>query len=402
MQIIQRNGLEHMYHVKRPELFSGSWMEDVNAIEDLIDERGALLRASHSFGEALIRVCNLLMPPGGRPPSPRPAGVSEDILARYLISSPDGNRGNFQTDMTPAVECRSTFVDKNLTTAVSSRQGIVYLQFEGTQITEKERDDRIRELVRRIEAADAKLSSAVSTADYTLLKEEVSNLRTSKTQLEIQLMDLRRQASFAAEKARTMRDELDKKCRENTEISVQLAAAQTMIDSMASDAARREITREGYDRLKRELSMTKAEKGTLLRQNEALEGRLERMEVAKKEQTKKEMLRVEEENARLRRQLRELEDRYERFGESQRQERTEEGRDEARPEGDDGHQSSGRKESKAELSSSNQMSLSSVNDAAPLASERSHALPSAAEATFNDGRQIFSEVPAVAALLNLV
>ncbi|KAF4733180.1 hypothetical protein FOZ62_030419 [Perkinsus olseni] len=368
MQIIQRNGLEHMYHVKRPELFSGGWMEDVNAIEDLIDERGALLRASHSFGEALIRVCNLLMPPGGRPPSPRPAGESEDILARYLISSPDGNRRNFQTDMTPAVEC--------------------------TQITEKERDDRIRELVRLIEAADAKLSSAVTTADYALLKEEVSNLRTSKTQLEIQLMDLRRQASFAAEKARTMRDELDKKCRENTEISVQLAAAQTMIDSMASDAARREITREGYDRLKRELSMTEAEKGTLLRQNEALEGRLERMEEAKKEQTKKEMLKLEEENARLRRQLRELEDRYEGLKDSKHQEGTEEGREEARPEGDDGHHSSGRKESK--------MSLSSVNDAAPLASERSHALPSAAEATFNDGRQIFPEVPAVAALLNLV
>lgn len=99
LRTIQQNGLEHMYHVKRPDLFSGSWIEGVamgmsvspgvsscssyqiTATDDLFAEEGELLRTSCSVSEALIRVCNLLSPPASMP-APNSAVTSEDLLER--------------------------------------------------------------------------------------------------------------------------------------------------------------------------------------------------------------------------------------------------------------------------------------------------------------------------------
>ncbi|EER03805.1 hypothetical protein Pmar_PMAR027346, partial [Perkinsus marinus ATCC 50983] len=94
-------------------------------------------------------------------------------------------------------------------------------------------------------------------------------------------------ASFAAEKARTMTEELEKCCCHSWGYQRLLVVfgrvlGGAMIDNMAVDAARKETVREGcrtmawdfvedtdrYDRLKRELVVMKSEKGNLLRQNE--------------------------------------------------------------------------------------------------------------------------------------
>ncbi|EER10746.1 tropomyosin beta chain, putative [Perkinsus marinus ATCC 50983] len=394
LQTIQQNGLEHMYHVKRPDLFSGSWMEGISGTDDLFAEEGELLRTSCNVSEALIRVCNLLSPPASMP-APNSAVTSEDLLERYLVVNSDDVSGGKGRGSANSDKCGRIYVSSHTRHLLKGEKG--NRERESMQIVEKERDDKLLELMRQIKAADEKLGTAVSVAEYTALQEEAAELRGLKTQLEIQLMDLRGQASFAAEKARTMTDELEKRCRENGELAVQLAAAQAMIDNMAVDAARKQTVQEGcrtmawdsvedtgrYDRLERQLVVMKGEKGNLLRQNEVLEAEVKRMVTIAGDEKRAEVDRVEQENGKLRQRLGELEEKLERLDKDKSEEMTTE-------EPSESERKKGEAEREMKTKDRAEKWLSYLDDRDPSIAD--NAITS----------RIAVEVPAVAALLNLV
>jgi hypothetical protein len=64
MERVQQGGIEQMEHVKRPYLFTGSWMEGVATHQHLL---GRVLRTVPG-PEVCLRVFNLLRPPAVLPP----------------------------------------------------------------------------------------------------------------------------------------------------------------------------------------------------------------------------------------------------------------------------------------------------------------------------------------------
>ncbi|KAF4656036.1 hypothetical protein FOL47_009185 [Perkinsus chesapeaki] len=233
-RLMQRNALDHMFHVKLPDIFNGSWIEEDSKPITVLSEEGST-----------------------------------------------GNGG---------------------------RNSIRCLQCERFRAQEKERDGKMKELARQIELADQRLRTVVSATDYAMLQEEEANLRASKTQLEIQMMESHRQSSFTAEKIRSLTEELERRSREGSELSVRLAAAQRMIDSMAVEAAKKDHFREGYERLKQKVDVLEREKGLMIREKETLENKVQHL--SSNEVTTKLMGKLEYENRILQRRIDELEAGY--------------------------------------------------------------------------------------------
>lgn len=76
MERVQEGGLQQMEHIKRPHLFTGSWMIDVASHQQLL---GQTLRYVPG-PEVAMRVFNLLRPPRG---FPQARGDERDILSYY-------------------------------------------------------------------------------------------------------------------------------------------------------------------------------------------------------------------------------------------------------------------------------------------------------------------------------
>lgn len=81
MERVQEGGIEQMEHIKRPHLFTGSWMIDISSHHQLLGQ--ALKHVPSS--EVCIRVFNLLRPPSTFPVS---QGDEQQIMAIY-----DGQQG---------------------------------------------------------------------------------------------------------------------------------------------------------------------------------------------------------------------------------------------------------------------------------------------------------------------
>ena len=72
---IQEYGIASYQHVKKPSLFSGNWMEEVQNVDDLIN-----VISNISANEAILRVFNILSPYK----KPLPTGIGEeDILVKF-------------------------------------------------------------------------------------------------------------------------------------------------------------------------------------------------------------------------------------------------------------------------------------------------------------------------------
>ncbi|CAK0825246.1 unnamed protein product [Prorocentrum cordatum] len=76
MERVQQGGLDQMEHVKRPHLFTGSWMIDVSTHQQLLGQTFKYVPGP----EVCLRVFNLLRPPESFPPT---RGDEKDILRHY-------------------------------------------------------------------------------------------------------------------------------------------------------------------------------------------------------------------------------------------------------------------------------------------------------------------------------
>lgn len=86
MKKVQENGVDTYQHLKKPYLYTGSWMEGVSSIDELYDR----LKDLNSI-EAILRVFNILCPYDKKLPASK---GEEDIVDNWYSNNPGLNPNN--------------------------------------------------------------------------------------------------------------------------------------------------------------------------------------------------------------------------------------------------------------------------------------------------------------------
>lgn len=158
MRKIQDHGVQSYQHIKRPYMFTGSWLEDINKLEDFHTKIASLTAT-----EATLRIFNVLFPYEKEFP--------ESTTEKPLIDNFYGEYWNFEAD-----------VDKNLNADVA--------EFG------KMREDEVRKYETLVEISKKQLEEA--KADLETLKAHIENQNKQIATLKDQVS---RGAGFEKERA---------------------------------------------------------------------------------------------------------------------------------------------------------------------------------------------------------
>lgn len=204
MERVQEGGIEQMEHIKRPHLFTGSWMIDISTHQQLLGQSLQHIPAS----EVCIRVFNLLRPPATFPVS---QGDEKEIIAifnglqptqqqhggstRPPWGGPDPYAAAHQSaedldDLSQArrVELLRTIHDqKKDLDAINLREEELRRKVEGLQADVRERGEPGELQALRDTAERAKKQLAIQTEAHEVLEGSLSTLQGKNRVLQEQL-----------------------------------------------------------------------------------------------------------------------------------------------------------------------------------------------------------------------
>lgn len=222
MEQLQDIGARSHQHIRRPYLFTGSWMEGVTTIEQLYDRVKDI-----TANEAMLRLFNIVHPFEGE----LPGDAREDVA----VSNFYGEYYNFEVPKETRVDLSS--IGNNV--IEQSKIGQMQSALELSNKKNEELNSKLEALLKDTKEYDRMVADLKSRAsDYESMRSQYQKLQDSVRVKDSEVFDLTKQ-----------RDDLESRLRQ------ELGGKDQTIEALQRDVQERDIE---IQKLKKELNMTAA------------------------------------------------------------------------------------------------------------------------------------------------
>eukprot|EP00927_Polykrikos_kofoidii_P037589 TRINITY_DN31766_c0_g1_i1.p1 TRINITY_DN31766_c0_g1~~TRINITY_DN31766_c0_g1_i1.p1 ORF type:complete len:1180 (+),score=207.19 TRINITY_DN31766_c0_g1_i1:426-3965(+) len=229
MERVQEGGLQQMEHIKKPLLWTGSWMADVSTHQQLLGHTLKYVPGP----DVAIRVFNLLRPPARFPTS---QGDERDIIAYYSEQQRDsGAQAWGGVDPYLATVCEAA-EDDDVTYA--RRVELLRAIHEQRQQLEA-KEALVEELRRRVDRLQAELADAVDAEMAKALRVRVSKLASQASEQAEELDNARGSARMLEGQTRVLSEQLAEEKDRSAELVAEQCAVRRRYET--------EMTRRGEE-----------------------------------------------------------------------------------------------------------------------------------------------------------
>eukprot|EP00928_Gymnodinium_smaydae_P070644 TRINITY_DN54444_c0_g1_i1.p1 TRINITY_DN54444_c0_g1~~TRINITY_DN54444_c0_g1_i1.p1 ORF type:complete len:762 (-),score=199.71 TRINITY_DN54444_c0_g1_i1:106-2166(-) len=273
MERVQSAGVEQMEHVKRPHLFTGSWMADVSSHQQLL---GHALK--HVPGpEACIRVFNLLRPPAHLPAT---RGDEKDIIGYYEDGGQQREPRLVWGGVDPYMAAVGDVEDDGGLSCARRVELLRTIHEQRQQLEGKEAS--IEELRKRGDRLEAELADCLDAASAQALRTRASRAQAQLVEQGEELERARSELKVSEGKVKGLTEQLaEEKDRSATLVAEQCAVRQKLEDLLTqkgeeqSQRIREDIERQAIEAARRKLEQKLQEETEHRNQAEAAANELE-------------------------------------------------------------------------------------------------------------------------------
>lgn len=250
MERVQEGGLEQMEHIKRPHLFTASWMQDVSTHQQLLGQALKYVPGP----EVCLRVFNLLRPPTSWPAQ---RGDERDLMAIYE-GQPSGIRPSWGgiDPYAAALQCADDLDDLSQARRVELLRNVHDLKKE---LEAKEL--QTEELRRKVEGLQADIRERGEPGELQALREEAARAKRQQAEAVKELECLESRFSTLQGQHRVNQEQLASEKQRNSDLLADQCSLRSQLQAIQS--------RRGEERAWQDI----AERHKL--ETEVLQGRLE-------------------------------------------------------------------------------------------------------------------------------
>jgi hypothetical protein len=247
MERIQQGGIEQMEHIKRPHLFTGSWMADVSSHQQLL---GQVLKYVPG-PEVCIRIFNLLRPPSKFPVS---CGDERDIIAFY-----EGQQGgNARTSWGgPDPYATAAQYQDNADDLSQARRVELLRAIHDQKKDLDAKEMQMEELRRKVEGLQADLRERGEPGELQALREDADRAKRQQTAQTEELEIVEARVSALQGQNRVLQEQLAGERQRNADLVVEQSSMRSKLQALEHRRGEDQAWQEMYQQEKTQAATMK-------------------------------------------------------------------------------------------------------------------------------------------------